>query len=103
MLLQRNSRNGRTRNDHRYFNADHLIVNQLTNANIRINIELNSISISTFVYIERLIINVRQTILGHSVGVDRSWRNIVGGRIPRDVKFLEKGNTKTFDFMFYVF
>ena len=65
IALQRNLLNGRTKNDHRYFNANHFIVDRLTNARIQIDIKLNSSSISIFPFINRLAIDFWVYILGH--------------------------------------
>ena len=63
--MQQNSRNGRNKNDRRYFDADHLIINRLTNVKILIDVKLNSTLVSIFAFIERSIIEFRLTILGH--------------------------------------
>ena len=63
-MLQQIQRNGRTKNDHRCFNANHLIIKRLTNAKTLIDEEFNSKSIGVFEFIERLIIDFRRSGLG---------------------------------------
>ena len=96
-MLQQNLHNGCTKNDHCYFNANHLIIKQLTNVKTLIDVEFNFKSIGIFEFIEQLIIKFLWSVLG----CNREWSIdpvktslVVGGSFLAIFIFFKKSYTK---------
>ena len=67
--------NGCIKNDDQYSTTENLIIKQSTNTKILIDVEFNSILVSIFGLIERMIIDFRRSILYHGFegSIGRGW------------------------------